>query len=216
MTRFGPSRASRLKRIAAAAAIVGMASGCTNTVNIEGHFPAPLVERMPLEIGVYYDDAFRNYFYEQSIHHGPTWHINLGEPNVQLFDQVLAGMFEDVVMVDDPDTMTEAIPGIDGILKPEIEEFALLSPVDSGLGFFSVSIKYRLNLYNPDGSFATSLVFTAYGKNRVEGLSQEDDLKDAIMIALRDAAAAVAVELGEKARIKTLVLEEGARETLAN
>jgi len=125
-------------------------------------------------------------------------------------------MFEQVVQVDDPDTLSEPVPGIDAILKPTIEEFAFLSPADSGLGFFSVSIKYRLTLYQPDGQFATSWIFTAYGKNRVEGLAQEDDLKEATIIALRDAAAAVAVELGEKARIKTMVREELANEALAN
>ena len=192
------------------------AVGCTHSVTIQAEFPAPLVEKIPLEIGIHYDEAFKSYTYEQSIHHGPTWQIHLGQPNVELFDQMLGQMFEQVVQVDDPDTLTEAVPGLDAILKPSIEEFALLSPRDSGLGFFSVSIKYRLSLYQPDGQFATSWIFTAYGKNRVEGLAQEDDLKEATVIALRDAAAAVAVELGEKARIKTMVREELANEALAN
>ncbi len=206
-----------MRRLSAAVTLGAIAAiGCTHSVTIQGEFPAPLVEKIPLEIGVYYDEAFKTYTYEHSIHHGPTWQIHLGQPNVDLFEQMLGRMFEQVVQVDDPDTLTDPVPGVDAILKPGIEEFALLSPAESGLGFFSVSIKYRLSLYQPDGQFATSWIFTAYGKNRVEGLAQEDDLKEATIIALRDAAAAVAVELGEKARIKTMVREEIANETLAN
>ncbi len=206
-----------MRRLSAAVSLAAIAAvGCTNSVTIQGEFPAPLVEKIPLEVGIHYDEAFKSYTYEQSIHHGPTWQIHLGQPNVELFDQMLGRMFEQVVQVDDPDTLSEPVPGIDAILKPTIEEFAFLSPADSGLGFFSVSIKYRLTLYQPDGQFATSWIFTAYGKNRVEGLAQEDDLKEATIIALRDAAAAVAVELGEKARIKTMVREELANEALAN
>ncbi len=55
------------------------------------------------------------------------------------------------------------------ILEPSIEEFAFVTPRDAGSPFFAVSIKYRVNIYLPDGKLADSWGFTGYGTAPAQG-----------------------------------------------
>jgi hypothetical protein len=86
-----------------------------------------------------------------------------------------------------------------------VEEYAFVTPRDAGSPFFAVSIKYRMNVYSPDGKLADSWGFTGYGTSPSSGLSTADPLAAATALAMRDAGAKLAVEFREQAIVRGLL-----------
>lgn len=81
-----------------------LAVGCSNSLVVEGQFPSPMIDKLPLTLGVHYEDEFRQYVYEEKSEDRTKWTIDSGQAQTQLFNTVLPKMFEKVVMID-------AIPG---------------------------------------------------------------------------------------------------------
>jgi 2-methylcitrate dehydratase PrpD len=88
-----------------------------------------------------------------------------------------------------------------------LEDFAFVTPADSGADVYAVSLKYRVNGYRPDGQFTESWTFTGYGAAAVGnmlGLGSEA-LQTAVGLAMRDAGARLATELHEQAIVRGLL-----------
>src|SRR5690606_1744233 len=96
---------------------------------------------------------------------------------------------------------------IRAILEPSVEEYAFVTPRDAGSPFFAVSIKYRVNVYTPDGRLADSWGFTGYGTAPSQGISSSAPLTEATALALRDAGAKLAVEFRDQAIVRGLIPE---------
>lgn len=62
-------------------------------------FPTPLVDPLPLKIGVAYGPALESYMHTEAIPDEREWTVELGEANVALFDRVFSSMFSQVVRV---------------------------------------------------------------------------------------------------------------------
>lgn len=184
-----------------AAIIVAISScvlaGCSTTVPpLTVEFPTPLIENMPLSVGIYYDDELRNFTYNETVSDGSRWTIELGESNVRLFDRLFAAMFQQTTEVSDTRT---APPGVDGIIHPVLEEYAFLTPNELGSRFYAVSIRYRVFLYDAQGNELAAWPINAYGQSRSglinAGKMRTGPLQEATNLAMRDAAAAAIVTL---------------------
>ena len=82
------------------------ACGASNVV-IEGNFPTPNVNKMPLSVAVIYEDALREFAYMEYSETGrEEINIESGQSHIRLFDAVLPAMFDRVVNVD---TMEDAV-----------------------------------------------------------------------------------------------------------
>ncbi|HEY5810906.1 MAG TPA: hypothetical protein VIT67_23245, partial [Povalibacter sp.] len=92
-------------------------------------------------------------------------------------------------------------------------EYAFVTPRDAGSPFYAVSIKYRINVYTPDGRLAESWGFTGYGTAPAQGMSSDAPLTQATALALRDAGAKLAVEFREQAIIRGLIPESAVPDT---
>ena len=106
-----------------ASAVAGLFVSCgTSNVVIQGSFPTPAINQIPLSVAVYYDDNLRNFSYMEYSETGrEEINIESGNSHVQLFDAVLPAMFERVITVnsmEDPE-----IEGVDAVFAPAIEEF---------------------------------------------------------------------------------------------
>ncbi len=85
------------------ASIIVLLTACSAaTINIEGTFPSPLVQKLPLTVGVYYDEAFINHsFIEINDNTGDDQYIiNSGASLHELFNSILPALFEDEVQMD--------------------------------------------------------------------------------------------------------------------
>lgn len=182
---------------------------CARNVTVEGSSPAPLIEALPLSIAVYYSPAFRDASHRVERVRERTWIVDYGGANVRLFDDVLFNLFERVTHIERMPENGSALPGIDAILEPRIEEYAVLTPGDSGQNYYAASVKYQFLLFAPDGRFIASWPLNAYGKSPRRMFREKQSLRRAGMLAIRDAAAALALEFDDQQQVRAWLDEKG-------
>jgi hypothetical protein len=138
---------------------------------------------------------------------GTDWNIEIGKAQADAMSQLVNAMFENVIAVDSLNAGSALGSGVAAILEPSVEEYAFVTPRDAGSPFFAVSIKYRVNVYSPDGKLADSWGFTGYGTSPAGGLSNTEPLQNATALAMRDAGAKLAVEFRDQAIVRGLLPE---------
>jgi hypothetical protein len=169
------------------------------------NIPTPLVVKMPIAVALFIPREFSTYVHNEE-RWSTDWHVELGKAQSEGITRLMNSMFERVVAVESVSAgQSHADGGVRAILEPSIEEFAFVTPRDAGSPFFAVSIKYRVNIYLPDGKLADSWGFTGYGTAPAQGLSSAPPLQTATALAMRDAGAKLAVEFREQPTVRGLL-----------
>lgn len=192
-SEFNPGRISSLRRrtraifLWLAGAVVLSACGAS-TVTVEGSYPSPNIQPLPITLGVYYSDALRNHVYIERTDAGKDEYlVNSGGSHIELFNTVLPAMFRQVIVLNDPALANER--GVDAVFIPNIDEFQLGMPQKTRLDAYEVWVKYIMRLTAPDGGYIADWVMTAYGKTGQETFgSAEGGINDAAVAAMRDLA----------------------------
>jgi len=166
--------------------------------------PQPLVQKLPAGVALYVPTEFSQYVHKEE-RSGTKWQIELGKAQTETITRLVNAMFEQVIPVDSVNDATTHANEIKAILEPSVEEFAFVTPRDAGSPYFAVSIKYRLNVYSPDGKLADSWGFTGYGTAQAQGVIMDDPLIHATSLAMRDAGAKFAVEFREQPMVRDLI-----------
>ena len=115
-------------------------SGCgASNVVFEGCFATPNINKIPVAVAVYYDDALREFSYLEYSETGQEeFNIESGQSHIELFNAVLPAMFDRVIVVDNlEDARAE---GVDAVFAPVIEEFQLALPTKTKLDVYEVWI----------------------------------------------------------------------------
>jgi hypothetical protein len=170
------------------------------------NIPPPLIVKLPITVALFMPPEFSTYVHQEE-RWSTKWHVELGQAQTDGISRLMDAMFERVVRVDSVNAGTQVPGGVAAILEPSIEEYAFVTPRDAGSPFYAVSIKYRVNVYLPDGKLADSWGFTGYGTAPSQGLSSEAPLSTATALAMRDAGAKLAVEFREQAVMRSLLPE---------
>lgn len=186
------------------AAFAALVPGCGAHVPVDVTIPDPLVEALPLTVGVVYDADFTQYTYTEKAT-GTDWSINLGDSTQHMFDRVLSKAFAKVVQLDAVPSEGQAATGVDFVLKPAVDEYAFLTPEDSGVDFYSVSIRFQLQAFSPNGAPLDQWDINSYGRTRSKALNAKDSLGAATDLALRDAAATMALDFKQRPQIRALL-----------
>ncbi|HKS55886.1 MAG TPA: hypothetical protein VJS12_11395 [Steroidobacteraceae bacterium] len=199
----------------AALALVALA-GCGPVKLIANtNIPTPLVVKMPIAVALFIPKEFSTYVHNEE-RWSTDWHVELGAAQSEGISRLMSAMFERVVSVDSVSAgQSHADGGVRAILEPSVEEFAFVTPRDAGSPFFAVSIKYRVNIYLPNGKLADSWGFTGYGTAPAQGLSSAPPLQTATALAMRDAGAKLAVEFREQATVRGLLPDSATADSLA-
>ncbi len=158
--------------------------------------PKPLIVQFPADVGVHYADDFRGYVHKEE-RWGSKWQVALGASHVKLIDRVMNMAFRHFEPVGEAKS-PQPNQLLDLVIEPHIERYSFITPRDSGGDFFAVTIKYRLDVYAPDGRLADTLNFTGYGGAPAAGLSTAKPLIAATQAAMRDAAAKFLVQFPEQ------------------
>jgi hypothetical protein len=177
------------------------------------NIPTPLVVKIPIAVALFVPKEFSTYVHNEE-RWSTDWHVELGKAQTEGITRLMNAMFERVIAVDSVGAGQNAENGVRAILEPSVEEFAFVTPRDAGSPFFAVSIKYRVNVYLPNGKLADSWGFTGYGTAPAEGLSSAPPLQTATALAMRDAGAKLAVEFREQAIVRGLLPEGATADTL--
>ncbi len=169
--------------------LVALISSCgVSNLVVEGSFPTPNINKIPLSMAVYYDQALREFSYMEYSETGrEEINVESGESHINLFNAVLPAMFEEVVEIeglDDPKALE-----VDAVFAPVIEEFQLALPEKTKLEVYEVWIKYNMRIVDSSGDSLADWVVTSYGKTPTETFrTVEDGINEAAVVALRDLA----------------------------
>lgn len=205
-------RRSRTASLGAWGLVLGGCGGADVTVSTI--VPTPLVEPIPIAVALRFDETMRRYVHEEDLESLGKFRIELGATQVPVFERVFAALFERIERV-----AGDAAPAtaVDGIIAPSVEELQFSIPEQTRSGFFEVWIKYKIDVYRPDGELLGSWPLPAYGKSNSQNFGfmdggQSEGLNDAAIWALRDAAAHVAFYFPATAEIQALAAGAGAAE----
>lgn len=183
--------------------ITGLSACAGNNTNVslkqDKAFPIPLVKDYSLNIGSYYSQEFIDYTYTveaKRTTNGVTkvvasTNVELGQPQINLFNSLLTGMFANVTPV--TSINSGEIPAtLDAVFIPTVLDFQYSNPRVTRQNVYEIWIKYRIRLLAPDGTKIADFTIPSYGKTPSAFMkSEEAAINAAALIALRDVGASL-------------------------
>ena len=174
--------------------------GCTSVVTVEANFPVPLVEPLPVRVGLLFDEALTDYEYYEEIPQQATWMIYLGTANEFMLNGLFDTMFLETRPVDQIPLTSTDLFRLDGVLWPQLEKFEFEVPIIKRDEFVEVWMQYRLRLYEPDGALVVEWPVSGYGKAELG--NREAALQQATVVAMREVGAAISTRFAEQPQVE--------------
>jgi hypothetical protein len=182
----------RLKWLVAVT-LLALLTGCGPAeVVVKGNFPSPLMQKLPITLGVWYDEDFAHheFFEEAKTKAESSWLVRTGEAQVQMWDSLLNGMFQRVLPMNGKPGPGQMNPSVDAVLIPHVEELQYAIPAHTSVKVYEIWMRYRLQLVTTGGQPIADWTMTAYGKTPTAFLqSDQEAVNLAAVMALRDAGA---------------------------
>ncbi len=182
-------------------------AGCSGAqVEMQGSYPLPLVQPLPVHIGLLTDAAFQSYVHEETIEGYGDWRVSFGQDQQRMLEQTTRALFTTASNISG---MGEAALDAGLVLKASVVRSELSIPQQTQTEFFEVRIVYRIELLEPQGHEVLNWTVSAYGRSdtrnfRVLGSSESGAaLAAATRTALRDASALIARQLPSQPGIQT-------------
>ncbi len=174
--------------------------------------PEPLIDQMPITVVARFPEAFDNFVHEEQVIGKEKWTIDLGEANRLLFTQLFGAMFSDFSVIA-TDADARDLP-IDALIEPSIDAFEFSVPNQSQTDEFAVWIRYRIKIFDHEGVQIANWPIAAYGKSQTTTFGGDDALRRAAVLAMRDAAALIIMQMDRATGISKLA-DARARQTQA-
>ena len=180
-------------RALGAALVLLLLAGCgPTTVKVEGNFPDPLMEPVPLTLGVWYPEAFatHEFFDEAKTRAESGWIVNTGDAQVAMWDKLLTGMFTEMVHMKGEPAAGQMNQLVNAVLIPHVDELQYAIPQHTNIKVYEIWMRYRFELVTTAGEPIAEWTMSAYGKTPTAFLrSDEAAVNLAAVMALRDAGA---------------------------
>lgn len=209
------------------AAIAAVLCACSQHVTLENPtIPDPLIEQIPLSVAVRYPEEFEHYVHKEKVIGKDEWTIDMGRANSMLFTKLFGSMFSECTIIGEPPKGAEEVdadgtsrpsrckyvpadtdPGelpIDALIEPSIDAFEFSVPNQSQTDSFAVWIRYRIKIFDAQGNEIANWPLSAYGKAMAEMMGGDDALRHAAVLAMRDAAALVILQMDKSTGISAL------------
>lgn len=197
---------SMSRRIIAALALTAVvaAAGCGGA-SVKLHdptIPEPLIDQLPLRVAARYPEVFDHFVHEEEIIGKESWTIDLGRSNRLLFTQLFGSMFTEFTVVEGDADVRDL--DIDALIEPSIDAFEFSVPAQSQTEDFAVWIRYRIKIFDKDGVQIANWPIAAYGKSLSTTFGGDDALQRAAILAMRDAAALIILQMDKATGISKL------------
>ena len=201
--------------------LAALLAGCGGVqIKPEATLPKALLTPMKTRVGLVIPAEMRNLSHKET-RWGVGWDVTLGEGHVRLARDLFKAEFAQVEEFSDLESARKA-SGLKAIFEPRIEQYSFATARETGGRHYAVTIRYRINLYSPDGALADSYTLTGYGSALAKGMSSSGPLEQASVAAMRDAAAKFLVQFPDQnagrqlAKNEAVVAEPAAAEGSAS
>jgi len=193
---------STLKKISIAVFLTALGA-CSSQVTVnDPSIPDPVIEEIPLSVAVRFPDVFEHFVHEEQVIDKKKWTVDLGRSNTLLFTKLFRAMFSDLTVIGD-DVDARDMP-IDALIEPSIDAFEFSVPGQSGTSSFAVWIRYRIKIFDTEGKLFVNWPISAYGKSLSTAMGGDDALHRAAVLAMRDAAAVIIMQMDKVTGISGL------------
>ncbi len=180
---------------------------CTNSIVVKSDFPTPLVPTSNFTLGLLYPDDFQQYIYTETSKDRGKWIIDVGQAHTQVLDTVFGKLFSKVQRVEQTNNSE-----VDLIFEPKITDFQYAEPRETKVNIYEIWIKYNFKVYDSQGELVADWITSAYGKTPTAFLkSKEAAMHEAVVVALRDLGANLALNFRQVPEIKVWLDQAGRR-----
>jgi hypothetical protein len=178
--------------------------GCSSQVKIDNpNIPKLLVTQAPFSIAIKYPDNFNNFIHEEKVIGRKTWQVDFSHSNKLLFNEIFQSFFEKVTVIEySKDNIYE---NFNFTIMPSIDAIEFSVPEQSQDETFSVWIRYRIKIFDSTGNEIINWPISSYGKTSTTTFSDDDDLANAAILAMRDAAALIVLQLEKTNKLSTSI-----------
>ncbi len=193
---------STLKAISIAVFLTALGA-CSSQVTVhDPSIPDPLVEKIPISVAIKFPDVFEHFVHQEQVIGKEKWTVDLGRSNALLFTKLFDAMFDDLTVVDDSVDPRD-LP-IDALIEPSIDAFEFSVPSQSQTSSFAVWIRYRIKIFDSEGDQFANWPISAYGKSLSTAMGGDNALRRAAVLAMRDAAALIIMQMDRATGISKL------------
>lgn len=172
-------------------------TACSSAVVVESRFPTPLIEPLPVRVGLIFDQELYNYIHAEDVPQQSTWTIDLGDANVAMLQPLFESMFTEAPTLEDMAAASTQQGLLDGILQPVLEKFEFDVPIGQRDEFVEVWMQYNLKLYRPDGQLVTEWPVSGYGKYELAG-KRTEAVERAAIVAMREVGATISTKFAQQ------------------
>ena len=193
----------RRRQLATALLVLVSIGGCGG-VNIapDPDLPKALVEPIPAKVGLVMTAEQRNFVHSET-RTGVVWTVALGVGQQELMRSVVGATFRDINEFDNLEA-ARATADLLAIFEPKIEQYSFATAQETGGTYVAVTIRYRINVYAPNGERYDSLTLTGYGTALAGSMGSAEPMEEATKAAMRDAASRFLTQFPETQVAKVL------------
>ncbi len=176
-------------------------AGCGGSqVIVESTFPTPLIDPLPVSMGIIIPDELYNFIYTEDIPDQSLWTIALGDANVAMLEPLFKGMFRETKDVESL-ALVAGDRSLDGVIEPKLDKFEFDVPTGERDEFVEVWLQYQITVYEPDGGTVIQWPVSGYGKSELVR-DPEDAVQRAAIVAMREAGATISTKFSDQPQVK--------------
>jgi hypothetical protein len=195
------------------AALAILLAGCGDvSIKPQAILPKPLIVPIPADVGLIIPTDTRKYV-DKETRFGVDWKVDLGPGEVRLMQDVFKDLFGHVQEFRDLEA-ARAGKDLKALFETRVDQYSFVTARETKGRYYAVTLRYRINLYTPQGEKVDSYTLTGYGNSLALGMSGGKPLTQATVGAMRDAAAKFLVQFPEQpagqqlARNETVVADK--------
>jgi hypothetical protein len=184
--------------------LLALAACSAREVVVEGSFPTPVVDPVPVSVGVLFTKEFREHeLVDDATGRGEvSWRVSTGSAQVDFWSTLFPAFFQNVVFINSYEDLETY--DVDAVLIPEVSEVQYAIPLYTSVKVYEIWMRYQLSLVEPEQIMDTDnktinlenmqafaeWPLTAYGKTPTAFMQSDVDAVNlAAVMALRDAGA---------------------------
>ena len=187
--------------------LTALLAACSDvSIKPEAHLPKPLITPLPASVGLIIPVETRRYV-DRETRFGIDWTVDLGPGEIKLMRDTFTDLFQHVAEFKDLES-AKAAKGLQALFETRVDQYSFVTSRETGGRYYAVTMKYRINLYTPQGEKVDSYTLTGYGNSLALGMSGGKPLTQATVAAMRDAAAKFLVQFPDQPPAQQLARNE--------